>query len=128
MTDSSGQPVSDTTVFLMLWSLRGGHIYPLNWVASTEGEVVTEQDGSFVIDHLVEKTLLDRLDSDLFFTVGVYKTFDRSSACSVVGYFNHGKMVKSVFSAQKIDPAEQGQFYEVQVPNGFDWSPEELCP
>ena len=127
LTDSSGQPVSDTNITLMLWSLVEGYIYPLNWIASTEGEAVTEQDGSFEIAHLVEKTLLDRLDNDLFFTVGAYKTFDRSPGCSVAGYFNHGKMVKSIFSAQKIDPAEQGKFYDVQVPNGFDWSPEELC-
>lgn len=129
LTDTDGKPVSGISFSLMMWQGRGGSAYPMGHLDRINRDGVTGEDGTFVIRYNIQKNLLEQADqTGLYFTLGVYREFDRTPECSVAGYVSRNKLVKRLWSSQTIEVDGQDLTgLSIRVPRTFTWEPEVPC-
>ena len=129
LTDTDGKPVSGVSFSLMMWQGRGSKTYPLGQIDRINRDGITGQDGTFVIHYNIQKSLLEQVDEEgIYFTLGVYREFDRTQECSVAGYVSNNKLVNRLWKAQSIEIDGQDlSGLSIRAPRTFTWEPEVSC-
>ncbi|MCY3903537.1 MAG: SH3 domain-containing protein [Caldilineaceae bacterium] len=128
LADMNNNPISDVGFSLLMWFKHDGYIWPMSQQDWISQDARTGKDGSFVIQYGIQKSLLNKTEDGLYFTLGAYLELDRAPECSVAGYVRRNNLVKDLWSAQSIELDGQDLTgLSIRVPRTFDWSPESPC-